>query len=70
MEEEITMKKLCLELQVADSTVYRWMEKGMPSISRLDGLKPTRRFELSKVTAWLKKQRPNPITTKRGTIRT
>jgi len=47
-----TLGQLCDRLSVGSTTVYRWMEQGMPSL-KVGGL---RRFKVSDVNAWLDEQ--------------
>lgn len=52
MENYITMEELMKYLKVSRVTITRYLAKGLPSV-KIGGF---RRFKLSEVEAWIKKQ--------------
>lgn len=45
---------LCRTLDVSATTVYRWIERGLPHTKEQQGLRVVNRFDVEQVMEWLK----------------
>jgi excisionase family DNA binding protein len=52
----LTVKELCDKLGVHRSTVYRWMNLGLPSYIEYRFRQPVRTFDLEEVNNWLNRR--------------
>lgn len=57
MNKKLTAYDLGKRLKVSHTTIYRWVEMGMPHEKVSSGLRSILRFNIKEVRAWLKDKR-------------
>lgn len=57
MDKKLTAYELGKRLKVAHTTIYRWVDMGMPCERVSSGLRSILRFNIKEVRAWLKEKR-------------
>ena len=57
MDKKLTAYDLGKRLKVTHTTIYRWVEMGLPHEKTKSGLRTIMRFDIKEVRAWLKEKR-------------
>lgn len=57
MSKQLNAYELAKRLKVSHTTVYRWVEQGMPVEKKRSGLRTISRFNIEDVRKWIKENR-------------